>query len=243
MPDSYGLTLGCIYRPPHLNIGVFNQYICDVLTLNRCLTIKKCITAGDFNMDLLRFDLSPGVMQFCNLFLSLGLKLIVTEPTHWQAASCFKRGLLDHTWTNMNGRIQSFVIDVQLSDHLPVASFFDVYVHDDIKFKIFRNITQKCIDNLFANKRDLFANFEHTLTDVHVGALSLHNFLVTAADRFFPICKKQVSLKGLSKPWISKRILTCITDKHKLFCMVKNGTLSYSVFKIFSSILKHLISK
>ena len=79
--DCKNIIIGCVYRHPHYNnLDDFSEYI------NKCLIKlgkenKEVYIAGDFNIDLLKYETNPKYRDFFNLLVSYGFLPLITQPT------------------------------------------------------------------------------------------------------------------------------------------------------------------
>ena len=66
------------------------------------------------------------VQQFTELFVSYGLRNLVTLPTYVPPSSASGSSCIDHIWSNLTDCGKCFVLNSQISDHSPVAMVFNV---------------------------------------------------------------------------------------------------------------------
>ena len=94
---SKNTIIGCIYRHPHYNnIDLFSEYV------NNCLTKihkenKEVYIAGDFNIDLLKYETKSKYRDFYNLMTSNGYLPLITQPTRIRDST---QTLIDNIFTN-----------------------------------------------------------------------------------------------------------------------------------------------
>ena len=87
---NYYRIIGNIYRPnsyPKANPNLHNKYITDILfQLSRSKEHNKCKIhlMGDFNLDLLKFELHKPTEEFIDAMFSFGLIPTITKPTRTQ---------------------------------------------------------------------------------------------------------------------------------------------------------------
>ena len=60
-------------------------------------------------------------------------------------------------------------------------------------------------------------------------------------DKCFPIKVKNIDVKRLKKPWLTKGIINCINEKHQLFKNLKNSDYFILHYLKYKNILKSVI--
>ena len=113
---SKNTVIGSIYRHPHSNnLDEFHKYI------SKCLTIlskqnKDVYIAGDFNIDLLRYEKDTKFKEFYNLMSSYGYLPLIIQPTRITDTT---HSLIDNIYTNCIGNeCQSGNVLIEMADHL-----------------------------------------------------------------------------------------------------------------------------
>ena len=108
--------IGCLYRHPHYNnIGKFTDY------LNNCLAKlgkenKEVYIAGDFNIDLLKYETNSKYREFYDFMTSNGYLPLITQPTRFSEEN---QSLIDNIFTNsFNNETPSGNILIEFADHL-----------------------------------------------------------------------------------------------------------------------------
>ena len=110
------IIVSCIYRHHHsYNIDDFSMY------LNKCLTklnkeSKEVYIAGDFNIDLLKYEINIKYREFYNLMTSNGFLPLIIQPTRITDTS---KTLIDNIYTNsfVNESISGNIL-IEIADHL-----------------------------------------------------------------------------------------------------------------------------
>ena len=117
--NQQNVIVGCIYRPPNTDPNLFNV---DVLTMLRLFGNEKnrlMLIAGDFNLDLLRYDSHAPTSDFLHNMMSYSLFPSIRSPTRITDQSAT---LIDNIFINFtNGDFDSAVIYNDISDHLPIG--------------------------------------------------------------------------------------------------------------------------
>ena len=194
LPNMKNIKILAIYRPPNKNVNEFINY----LTKINYKSFEKCIIAGDLNINLLvTTNQSERLRHFLTSHNFYQLIKYSTRYSYDVSSS-----LLDHTWSNLGIKSESFVIEPPLSDHLPTLTFFSTnttYPDKELKFRDFsaRNKT-KFFDNLDA-EFSLFLNRYGHITDIDNRALELTIWLTYPCQKYFPIRFKNVSHKCYCK--------------------------------------------
>ena len=127
--------LGVIYRHPKQKLSLFNDKLCDTLSLLESNKVNY-IVCGDTNINLLA-KYNPKIKNYVNDLKSIGSKLLIDIPTRFPV-NC-RSSLLDHIYTNITKQsIKSGVCIYEVSDHLPtfvIAKNTKCFSEKKIKFK------------------------------------------------------------------------------------------------------------
>ena len=74
------IIIGVIYRPPNGKYKQFEEKLSDILQLINQEN-KTCFLMGDFNIDLLKFNMNEYTNNFINQMFSSSFYPIITKPT------------------------------------------------------------------------------------------------------------------------------------------------------------------
>ena len=74
------MIVGVVYRPPGCDANLFNEMVEPAL-IKVYKEDKKCIIAGDFNLDLLHYDEHEPTNNFVNNMMSYSFIPTVDNPT------------------------------------------------------------------------------------------------------------------------------------------------------------------
>ena len=112
--NGNGLIVGVIYRHGH-NIENFCEKLSEkLLSLNS--KNEKYLLVGDFNVDLMKYNLAGDATNFLNALNSVGCNPFINRPTWVQknkSASC-----IDQVHSNLDtGSINNHVVLADVSDH------------------------------------------------------------------------------------------------------------------------------
>ena len=118
------IIIGIIYRPntfPKADLDVFIKTMTDIIELLNDEG-KRVILMGDFNVDLLKFDVNSKTNDFINDIFSNGFLPLITKPTRITSHSAT---LIDHIHTNiLDRKYTSGIIITDIADHFGVYSTF-----------------------------------------------------------------------------------------------------------------------
>ena len=232
--NSFKANIICIYRPPALAKKAFIKYLKDSRLLKR---FKKLIILGDLNMNTLDTGNSQ-ILTFDQLLRDNGFENTVELPKFFSYRGV--GSLLDHVWSNLNIKYESFVVESPLADHLPVMTIFDVRdpkreIHT-IRFRDYSTASvQRCMSAI-QREKELFLRDYVNIDGTEAKAKFLSEFFMKMLDKYFPIKVKKVSGNTLMYPWISEDIKKCIDKKHKLFRLFVNGDLPYAIFSAYDTL-------
>jgi len=134
------VILGGIYRHPNHNILDFTSKFED--ELNKILSQRiPCVVAGDFNIDLLKFDNHTATKDFLHSLLTNNFTPTVLLPSRITSKST---SLIDHIYINkgqknnsawFDSHIKSGNLLTDISDHLPNFTLILNNPTDDIKLR------------------------------------------------------------------------------------------------------------
>ena len=98
-PRSKNRIIGCLYRHPHYNnIENFSEYVSECVT-KLSKENKEVYIAGDFNIDLLKYETNPKYREFYNFMTSYGYLPLITQPTRFSEDN---QSLIDNIFTIFN---------------------------------------------------------------------------------------------------------------------------------------------
>ena len=137
---SKNIVIGCAYRHPHGNIDDFVDHLTKCLAkINK--SNKECYLAGDFNIDLLKFDSHNLSADFINSMTALSFLPTILQPSR----------ITDHSFTlidnifsnNFENESISGNILLLLSDHFPQFLFLNKHIPRIKKKDIFKRDMSK----------------------------------------------------------------------------------------------------
>jgi hypothetical protein len=221
--DSIKVIVGCVYRPPDTDLAPFIACM-DTLLSKICKEGKKCYIAGDFNIDLLKFDVHAPTADYVNCLISYSFLPTISRPTR---ITPFSATLIDNIITNQQlFKYKSSIIYADVSDHLPIFLQTDLVVKSKKrpKFVFKRVITadskQKFVDSLQKVDWSFLASGED---DPNLSYSSFLNEFVSIFDECFPIKKINITRKkNPRKPWMTKGLVQSCIKKEKLYKLFIN---------------------
>ena len=121
MEKAKNIVSGCVHRHPSSDINEFANYI------SKCLTTiskenRECHATGDFNIDLLKYDICPKHKEFVNTMTSFGFLPHILQPSRITESSATP---IDNIYgNNIKQETTSGNGLIQFADH--IAQFLSV---------------------------------------------------------------------------------------------------------------------
>lgn len=222
------IIVGTIYKPDYVD---FDQFISQIESVLNTITKerKRCYIAGDFNLDLLKYDRSVPVNTFINLMYAYYFFPCIDRPTRVvPGPNGTSISLIDNIFTNdINHKLNSGNLVTDLSDHFP--NFVSI---TERRFTNTNTNKSKPIYKQIRQLKDKNINdFKNALSLIHWDAMTLDNdndpnksytnFInktTELLDIHCPLKSIQIShRKTPLKPWVTTGILKSIRTKDKLF--------------------------
>jgi len=243
---SKPIIIGNIYRPntaPKADLDVFVSTLLDinniVLDENKTLYLM-----GDFNIDLLKYDINDKTTSYVDNIFSQGLIPLITKPTRLTHHSAT---IIDHLYTNdkSTDTMSGIIITDEVADHFGIFHI------------VYGNTINSTSENIYSRKiTDTGMNeFRKTLaeTDFH-DVLSLSNpndaydkfisIYTSLFDNRFPLTNHRIKRKYIKRqPWMTKGLLTSSLKKNKLLKkkLDKPTHANITTYKKYTLIYKKLI--
>ena len=140
----------------------------------------------------------------------------------------------------------AFTINHKISDHIPAAVIFDYEIpNKPMKLKFF-DFSCDNIEKFFPQKKMIFEpliKYSYRINEIETSTNHISSELFDIAKKYFPIRTQQISYKKLKTPWLSKYMIKCLRNKHKLFEQYKHQKIEYSVFRNYSNLLRKIINR
>ena len=106
-----------LYKPQSDSISNFSDYF-NVFLDKLFLRNKNCIILGHLNICLLKQN--QNILELSNLLLTHHYFPIITNPTSFSPVSDEAPSLLDHIWINTFFNYECGIVELNLTDHLPI---------------------------------------------------------------------------------------------------------------------------
>ena len=242
--------IGVVYRHPSAKSDKFIDEL--VKTLKKIKKEKKkTIICGDFNFNLLNFDLDDKVNTFLCTMLEYGFQPCITEPT--RITNSNKPSLVDNIFINtLDNPVSGNILEQISYDHLPNFVILD---HGRKKNKTTilkrnkKNIdTSKFQADLLDN--DLLVNLINSKDTNAACDLFMKKYQSTL-DKHAPLKKMtKKELKRTLKPWITQGLIKSTSKKRSLFKKIKDFKLKnknvdevYQKYKFYNDTINKLKRK
>ena len=213
----------CIYRPPSGNMENFLTALSEMLCIAHDDKYQDIFVFGDFNIDLLKTN--DCVREFCNLMFSFSLCPLTTKPTRITDTTAT---LIDHIWTTLSElNVGNYIINTDVSDHLPVLSQFKFMLDNSPTFVKRRTINESTL-NSFQTELEK-TNWINVLqcTCPNESFTLFFNTFNAIFQRNFPVKTKTVSTKSILSPYITPALKRSINEKNRLARLAKKWPLTY----------------
>ena len=236
-PSKKNILIGTIYRhhsPVETFIDTFFRKSLQHITKSK----KKCIFAGDFNVDLIKYGENKIVDDFYDELSSHGFRPLILQPTRVTSASL---SLIDNIFTNdIVSHSSGGNLTTSISDHFSQFSQLDLFdkIYTKNKVKYGRNwrIFNK---NEFKDELNRCSWEDVTSPNVNTDA-SVTNFyrkvekLLNEMAPVKKLTRKEIGLQ--ERPWINNILLIDMLERDKLykdFLEEKNPILRHEKHKYY----------
>ena len=236
VPGFGKLRVCSIYRPPNLSMNGFLRLIEDLLVIHGS---SRLVLMGDFNSNVLSDRGDPVIYK--GIMESFGLTNEINLPTYVSPSDHNDRSCLDHVWTNLTSKRNSFVIKPNISDHYAVCSIFEFDIHEKPKVVRFRDFNERNILSYERMIAEEFSSFSCESEDPNYYSSKIVDFLHKIMNKYFPIRQKTISIKRIKTPWITTSILRCINKKHRWYRMFRQNLITHESYKKCCNALRYII--
>lgn len=253
--ETKRVLVGNVYRPPRPlveNIQTFTNEIESLLHHFR--NYKHVIITGDFNLDLLKFQMNNNINNFLDTFISNGYIPKITLPTRLNSRN---GTLIDNFFIKIADNFSSTsagVLTNQISDHLPYFVILDYLDYAANKNKYMRISSSK--KNASLNlKTDL--QMPETINklnniigpNINTSYKNFRSILNPLINKHFPVKFVRFNkYKHKKTEWVTEGILKSIHFRDKLYSKLKAtpiDDLNYNIKKTnlttYNKILKQCI--
>ena len=243
------LVLGVIYRHNFVsNYDQFTQKFCDILlSLNE--RKKNYYIVGDFNINLMKFNLAGNVTKYMNAISCTGCGVFINQPTRDKNGSI---SCLDHVYSNLpTENLTNYIILSDITDHFATLTKINGISRNFEKEEVLyrkTNLTDLEWENLNCDLDKSFKDnipFPNLLNAQHL-ASSITDCYQTIVDKHMPL--KKISKKQnarYDKPWITLGFKTSIKKRKDLLnAYIKTGCIEDEIkYKSYLNKLTHLKDK
>ena len=220
------LVIGNFYRSPStgvnnltptMQIELFLEHfqgILDSITERKC----KAVLCGDFNLDLLSYNVHNYTADFVSMLFSAGFLQLISNPTR-VSTNNNTATLIDHIWTNdIKDKMVAGVITTYLSDHYSTFHLISTNKHkpspkvistrdfSDIKIESFKNDLNNLSYNEVYEKNNPTESYA-----------SFQNLFQAIFEKNFPV--KEIRFNKnyhMIENWMTKGILRSRKKKFEL---------------------------
>lgn len=241
LTDNSDILILCVYRPPSTDVNVFVSEYDSLLSAFSDLLPNVCkwIIGGDFNINLL--SLSDCSESFVNTSM-----LHCLYPTIFCATRPSSSTSLDNIFLSFSTKVNSFLLSVDISDHLPIITRFNA------------SSDQSCLSNCRVLKRnfsqsnqDKFHNLLSQLTwdevydsaDVNVAYDNFRKDMQSCFELAFPLIWFKKSEVKFKQPWFTAGLLTSSKEKSRLYKLFLRGKIDKIVYTKYRNAYNTLIRK
>ena len=160
---------------------------------------------GDFNLNLLNNN-SNRIDDFMNLMLSFSLRATIFKPTRITNSSAT---LLDNIFTNSMDFINTGILVVDVSDHLPVFLFSPSSTYENKTLNMHVQYTKRCFDD--SSLQNFFLKLSISEFDVISSndVERIYNHFLGKFVQLYNECfptKTYTIKKRNKKPWMTKEL-------------------------------------
>ena len=209
--------LTCVYRTPGSSIELFIENFS--LILNNMNMNKNVYICGDFNIDLLKFEVNNETKVFIDTMYSMGLFPLITRPSRLTE---FTSTLIDNIFSNIvNFRHYSGLFVTDITDHLPVFVISNINGVKTLnlkkKYKVIRKISSESLDKF---KEDLSKESWASVYSANSVDLAYDTFINIFIGLYDKHCRtKRICINGNSdnKPWFTKGLKNACIKKNLLY--------------------------
>ena len=216
------IFIGCVYRPPNSDIPLFISELQQILSIIDCVNNKLAIIAGDFNLNLLKYNSHVPTGDFLNSMLSYNFVPTICQPTR---ITEFSASLIDNIFVHSTNLVyNSAIVYSDISDHLVVAIHLNTSLP---KPKIEKNKIKRSFDthsleafNSHLANTDWSEMYDmlSVNSDPSKGYDLFFNKYKSIFDQYFP--ERLIKLPNSMIPrhdWMTKGLMKSCVKKSKLY--------------------------
>ena len=235
-----------IYRHPKGNVKLFTEHLEKSFSkIENNRSIKHSRITGDFNIDLIKFDLNDNTNEYFNTLLKNGFIPTILLPVRVTDHACT---LIDHIYyLSRNNRMQitSGNLMTDMSDHF--ANF--IVLHSNIKSKE----TDRPMVRIYSEQNkytfqklpgEVNWDMELRRKNIKKAMLSFNQKITAAYNKSFQF-KRLSRKRAKDKPWITAGLKESIKRKHLLYekFLFDSSEDNKVIYKVFKNKLRSVIRK
>ena len=222
------VIIGVIYRRPRSSI---DNFLNDYRNILEHLGGRKVYICGDFNLNLLQYEICNSVHSFVDLCFEYSYLPLINKPSRVSGSSATA---IDHIWHNRyDSSVKCGVLMSDTSDHfspfvINLESFDDAECEES--FFVYRSWKNMESEEFYNYVSDTICEFSHTtnLENIDSSVNRIVCILQTALDKFCPLIKvKRSRDNDKQKPWLTNEIKSLIKEKNRLHNKFIKKPLSY----------------
>ena len=247
---TQNLIIGVIYRRQFSlkNYDPFCEKLCnqlDFLNQNKV----NYIIVGDFNIDLLKYNVVNNVTNYMDAISSTGCNLLIDKPTRIisSSASC-----IDHVYSNLpSEHLENYIVMADVSDHfgtLTKIEGFSCCVENQESYSRKSNLSNSEWGQLKSDLDQSLADsipYQHLL-NANFLTKSITKSYQSVIDKYMPLKKNSKKKKtNPDKPWITSGIKVSIQKRFELLKISKQSKKheDYQKYKAHRNMLTHIKAK
>ena len=206
-----------LHRQPRGQIVPFEKFLKQ--TFSRIKSPNKQFhVAGDFNLNVLDYEICKKTQEFLNIIYENGMIPITNKPARITNKTAIA---IDHILTNPYTEtiFKTAILKCDVSDHFPICLVIPslkISLKNKIIYSYKRSFNEQTIFNF---KKKLFQidwqEIETLQNPRDAYTYFLEQFL-TLYDTFFPLKKIKIKAKDLRSPWITNGIKKSSKRKQRL---------------------------
>ena len=212
--DNEIKTVGVVYRrASEISIDDFTEEMNAIFNeIN--FAHNKVYIMGDFNIDLLQYNRSAQVANFCNIFLAHSMYPLITRPTRTTAASAT---LIDNIFSNdINSITRAAVVVTDISDHYPIfVQKPNISVNNTPTVVTYRKFSDQNIQHFKESLADYDFTVITSMENANDAFNCFHRVLIELFEEHFPLITKELSIKQVKNPWMTPGLRASQKNKNR----------------------------
>lgn len=202
---SLNVIVGCVYRAPNSDLALFNARFDTLLSKINC-SKQLCYIAGDFNINLLKYEQHEGTANYVNCIFSHSFFPCINRPTRITTSTAT---LIDNIITNacFEQTINPAIVYSDVSDHLPIFIHVKLLCVKQLQpnYPLKRNMSESNKSIFLQRLIDIDWNqYINNNNDVNIQYNAFLEKYSSIFNESFPLIKVSSANKRLPrKPWMT----------------------------------------